>query len=475
MTDLLSHAAGGRVVVCNDEFFAAAENLLRNTDPVWKEGEFTDRGKWMDGWETRRRRDHGHDWCVLALGIPGMVERVTVDTSYFTGNYPEEFSLEASGADADDRVASSQWAELIPRTRLEGDTVARFDVDKPHRVTHLRLNIYPDGGVARIRVDGEPIPAIEDVCPGGAVDLASAMVGGRAVAVSDKHYSDPDNTLRPTPSAGMWDGWETRRRRGPGHDWAVFELGLPGMVEEIMVDTTHFKGNAPGFVSLGVSDDGGEWREVIGGAQVRADSLNRISLPDPAEARLVRLGIHPDGGVARFRVLGRPSAAAVGAKRILYLNALLDEEARRFFKTACPVSAWVGMMMEGRPYPHVDEVLAAADRAYEALDEGGWMEAFASHPRIGERGDETSSREQAGVDGAGRALLWELADVNTRYEEKYGFTYIVHASGKSAGEMLEIAKGRLDNTRDEELGIAAAEQRAITATRLRRMLCQQPT
>lgn len=475
MIDLVSHAAGGRVVDSNDEFFAAADNLLRNADPVWKDGEYTDRGKWMDGWETRRRRDQGHDWCLLALGIPGRVQRVTVDTSYFTGNYPEEFSLEANGAGDDDRTSSSRWVELIPPTRLQGDTVARFDVEDEHRVTHLRLNIYPDGGVARLRVEGEPIPSIKEVCPGGEVDLAAARVGGRAVAVSDKHYSDPGNMLRPTPAAGMWDGWETRRRRGPGHDWAVFELGLEGVVEAIVVDTTHFKGNAPGFVSLDISDDGREWSEAVGGARVRADSQNRISLAAPAEARLVRLGIHPDGGVARFRVLGRPGPDAAGAKRILYLNSLFEEETRRFFTSACAVDDWVAEMVEGRPYPGVRAVLSAADRAFDSLHDRGWLQAFASHPRIGERGDEASSREQAGVDGAGRALLRELADVNARYEEKYGFTYIVHASGKSAAEMLDIAKGRLDNNREEELTIAAAEQRAITATRLRRMLCQETT
>lgn len=474
MIDLLSHAAGGRVVECNDEFFAAADNVLRVTDPIAKD-EYTDRGKWMDGWETRRRRDRGHDWCVLALGIPGRIEKVVVDTSYFTGNYPEQFSLEGCGVGADDRVSTARWVELIPKTELSGDSVARFDVESPHRVTHLRLKIYPDGGVARLRVEGEPIPGMREVCPGGAIDLVSALVGGRAVSVSDQHYSDPANTLRPTPSAGMWDGWETRRRRGPGHDWAVFELGLRGRVEEVVVDTTHFKGNAPGFVSFDISGDGEVWNELIGGAQVRPDTTNRIAVPSPAEAGLVRLGIHPDGGVARFKVLGRPTREAAGEKRVHYVNALFEEEARRFFSTACPVDRWVTGMVERRPYSDVEELLTGAGSAFDSLDDRGWMEAFASHPRIGERGDETSVREQGGVDGAGRALLRELAEVNSRYEQKYGFTYIVHATGKTAGEMLDIAKARLDNSREEELAIAGDEQRAITATRLRRMLCQETT
>jgi allantoicase len=475
MIDLISHAAGGRVVGCNDEFFAVADNLLKTTDPVWRDGEYTDRGKWMDGWETRRRREPGHDWCVLALGIPGAVRRVTVDTSHFTGNYPDEFSLEATGVGFDDRVAAAVWEMLIPPTMLSGDSVASFQVDDPQRVTHLRLNIYPDGGVARLRVEGDPIPSMSGVCPGGLVDLVSALVGGAPVSVSDRYYSDPANTLRPTVSAGMWDGWETRRRRGPGHDWVVFRLGLAGVVEEVVVDTTHFKGNAPGFISLDVSDDGETWAGAIGRGAVRADAQNRIPLTEPAHAGQVRLGIHPDGGVARFRVLGRPDPRAAGEQRVLYLNSLFHEEAKRFFFTGCPVPGWVEHMMSGRPYQRVDDVLAAADRAFDNFEEKGWLEAFASHPRIGERGDDTSSREQLGVVGAGRAVLRDLAEVNARYEEKYGFTYIVHASGKSASEMLEIARTRLGNSREDEIGIAAEEQRAITATRLRRMLCQEPS
>jgi allantoicase len=473
MIDLLSQAAGGRVVGCNDEFFAPAENLLRNPDPVWRDGEYTDRGKWMDGWETRRRREPGHDWCVLALGIPGRVRRVAVDTSHFTGNYPEEFSLEATGSGSDDRLAGAAWELLIPPTKLSGDSVASFEVDDPHRVTHLRLNIFPDGGVARLRVEGEPLPSIREVCPGGPVDLVSAAVGGVAVSVSDRHYSDPANTLRPTAPAGMWDGWETRRRRGPGHDWAVFRLGLSGTIDEVVVDTTHFKGNAPGSVSLDVSDDGETWTAVIAGASVRPDASNRIRLSDPTPATLVRLGIHPDGGVARFRVLGRAAPTSAGETRVLYLNSLFEDEALRFFSAACSVPAWVGQMTSGRPYGEVDEVLAAAEQAFDSLDEQAWLDAFASHPRIGEKGDDTSAREQSGVAGAGRAVLRELAEVNTRYEEKHGFTYIVHASGKSASEMLEIAKSRLENSRPDELVIAAAEQRSITETRLRRMLCQE--
>jgi allantoicase len=472
MTDLISEAVGGSIVACNDEFFAEARNLLQVAEPVWKEGVYTDRGKWMDGWETRRRREPGHDWCVIALGIPGAVGTVTVDTSYFTGNYPESFSLDACGVGDDDRLDTADWVELIPLTPLAGDSVATLPVADHHRVTHLRLNIYPDGGVARLRVEGEPIPAMGLVCPDdGLVDLASCQVGGAATDASDMHYSPPSNMLRPTECGGMWDGWETKRRRGPGNDWAVFQLGLSGMVESVEVDTRFFRGNAPGWVSIHVSEDGSDWAEAVPRGEIVPDAINSIPLDSPAHARHIRLDIHPDGGVARLRVWGRPDRSAAVPIRLLYLNSLFEEEARRFFHTACASTAWVEEMTGSRPYPEAETVLARAETAFDSLTEDDWLEAFAGHPRIGERGDPVANREQSGAADAGDSVMAELARVNAAYEEAHGFTYIVYATGKTAEEMLGIARSRLGNSTGAEMANAAVEQRSITQTRLRRMLC----
>jgi allantoicase len=471
MTDLISSAVGGRIVSFNDEFFAEAANLLEASDPVSND-EYTDRGKWMDGWETRRRREPGHDWCIIALGIPGRIRSVTVDTSFFTGNYAEEFSLEACGADSDDLLDDAHWVEMIARTGLTGDSTASFEVTDPHRVSHLRLNIFPDGGVARLRVDGDPIPARDRVCPDeGPIDLASSLVGGTALEASDVHYSHPSNLLRPSGPAGMWDGWETKRRRGPGNDWATFRLGLPGMVQSVEVDTRYFKGNSPGWVSIHVSDDGETWEEVASMAGVIADSINPISLSRPAHAGFLRLDIHPDGGVARLRVLGHPDPDAAASLRLTYLNALFDEEARRLFRAACASPRWAEVMTASRPYTDAGAVLEAADATFDDLGEEDWLEAFAGHPRIGERGDAVADLEQSGTAEATGATLMALAETNQAYEDKFGFTYIVYASGKSAEEMLEIARQRISGTREQEVVAAAGQQRRITETRLRRMLC----
>jgi allantoicase len=466
MIDLISERVGGRIVACNDEFFAPAENLIRVNEPVAND-EYTDRGKWMDGWETRRRREPGHDWVIIKLGLPGRIRRVTVDTSFFTGNYPEYFSMEASGvADAE----QAEWVEIVPRSKLASSAVAEFMVDDPHRAELIRFNIYPDGGVARLRVDGIPIAALELVCPDGDVDLGLASVGGTVADASDVHYSHPSSLLRPTSSAGMWDGWETKRRRDDGHDWVVVRLGMRGTVDRLLIDTSHFKGNAPGWVSAELSDDEKTWTKVVDRESIEPDKMNFVAVGRIA-ASSVRLSIHPDGGMARLRILGTPDRTAAGARRIEYLNSLFGQAAVRFFYSTCASPAWVDDMIARRPFMTPAAVLDEAEIVFDSLNETDWLDAFAGHPRIGEHGDETSNSEQSGAASASRETIRDLIEVNREYEDKFGFTYIVYATGKTADEMLTIARARLDNDRETEIVNAAREQRRITATRLRRLVC----
>lgn len=476
--DLASARFGGEVVAFNDEFFAEASNLIKPEAPVWKQDAFTDRGKWMDGWETRRRREAGYDWCVVRLGLPGVINSVTVDTSHFTGNFPESFSLDGCGV-APERLDEAEWTELIARTELSGDSRATFEVPSTNRITHVRLNIYPDGGVARLRVDGDPIPAMDQVCPDdGLVDLAAATVGGRFVEASNTHYSTPDICLSPGEPLGMWDGWETARRRGPGNDWAVFDLGMEGEIHAVDVDTRHFKGNPPGWVDLDYVAADGEWQSACARMAVGPHCINRLDLTEPVSAKRIRLNIYPDGGVARLRVWGRPAPEVAGTLRLRYLNSLFPQEARAFFTTACSSKRWVDEMVAARPYDAVGGVLARAEEAFSVLTTDDWLEAFAAHPRIGEQrghqaaeGEAMSRREQSGVATAEASTVDQLAEVNRLYAEKFGFTYIVRAAGRSATEMLELARTRLENERSTEIEVAAEQQRQITRGRLRRMLC----
>jgi allantoicase len=323
-TDLVDVAAerlGGTVLLANDEFFAPKENLLRLSKPVWREGEYTDRGKWMDGWETRRRRTPGHDWCLIRLGVPAVLRGVVVDTSFFRGNYPEHCSLEACVADRSlDGVAlasaGTRWIEVLPRAPLRGDSENPFPIAHDAAVTHLRFNIYPDGGVARLRVYGEPVAPVE-LGPGTSADLAALTNGALVVACSDMFFGKSQSLIFPGRSTYMGDGWETRRRRGPGHDWIIVRLAARGVIERIEVDTDHFKGNAPESCSLEIRDSPGAapeglagdagWTTLLPRTPLEPDARYAADVSAPGPATHARLAIYPDGGIARLRLFGRVS------------------------------------------------------------------------------------------------------------------------------------------------------------------------
>ena len=329
-TDLIDLAAdrlGGAAILANDEFFAPKENLLRAAPAEWREGLYTERGKWMDGWETRRRRSPGHDWCIIRLGVPGIVRGVVVDTSFFRGNYPEHCSVDgcsAAGTPSGDALAGARWRELLPKTPLQGDTRNAIEVKDDSPVTHLRLNIFPDGGVARLRVHGEVVADWSSLARRGDVDLAAMENGGWVVVCSDMFFGHRQNLILPGRSTHMGDGWETRRRRGPGNDWTIVRLGRPGSIRRIEIDTDHFKGNAPGACSMSWCDapDASadalaapavvEWRELLARTDLQPHARHQFEreLTRVERATHVRLDIYPDGGVARLRVLGRPEVGA---------------------------------------------------------------------------------------------------------------------------------------------------------------------
>jgi allantoicase len=242
LIDLASEKLGGAVLFANDDFFAPKENLLKASEPIFIEGKYTDRGKWMDGWESRRRRTPGFDWCIIRLGLPGIIRGVVVDTSYFRGNYPEHCSLEGATfeglpTEADLLDEAVQWVALLPQVALSGDTRNQFPIAYGERITHLRFKIFPDGGVARLRVYGEVAPDWERLRRTGHIDLAAAENGALVLSCSDMFFGHRHNLIMPGRAANMSDGWETKRRRGPGHDWAIIKLARPGQIHAIEVDT----------------------------------------------------------------------------------------------------------------------------------------------------------------------------------------------------------------------------------------------
>jgi allantoicase len=321
--DLSAERFGGRVLAANDEFFAPKENLLKVAAPVWIADKYTDVGKWMDGWETRRRHAPGYDWCIVKLGFPGRIHGIVVDTAHFKGNYPDHCEIEACTADGDPKLekledTGTEWSILLPKSPLAGDTQNRFQISHANRVTHLRLKIYPDGGVARLRVHVEVIPDWTAIVrAGGEIDLAAVEHGGLVVDSSDMFFGSRNNLILPGRSTGMQDGWETRRRRGPGHDWCVIRLGAPGTVRRVEVDTSYFKGNFPESCSLegcsaphGVTDLNKlaalAWKTILPRKKLIADSLHvyENEIQNAGGATHARFHIYPDGGVARLRLFG---------------------------------------------------------------------------------------------------------------------------------------------------------------------------
>ena len=303
---------GSRVTYATDEFFGAKERIIGNTDPVFIDDKYDDHGKWMDGWESRRRREPGHDYCVIRLGVPGVIHGFDIDTTHFTGNYPPQASIEACVSDID--VPEEGWVELISKTDLAGDSHHYLDARDDTTFTHVRLHIYPDGGVARLRVFGEVRADFTDV--DGYVDLVAVEHGGRPIACSDEHYGSVHNLTAPGRGANMGDGWETARRRGPGNDWVIFALGQSSEIERAEIDTAHFKGNYPDRVSLEAamfdsddeaSNDSPKWQTLLPEARLKMDQQHYFdeALEKIGPVSHVRMSIYPDGGVSRVRLFGQ--------------------------------------------------------------------------------------------------------------------------------------------------------------------------
>lgn len=308
LVDLAAARLGGRAVAANDEFFAPKSNLLKAAKAVFVPEKYTARGKWMDGWETRRRRAPGHDWCVVRLGLRGVIKGFDVDTSFFVGNYPSHCAIEA-------RDGRGPWWEVLKRSPLKGGQSNFFAVEDLRPFTELRLNIFPDGGVARLRAYGQVVPAWPK--SKALVDLAAVGNGGVALLASDMFFSHPNNLLMPGRAKNMGDGWETKRRRGPGNDWVIIKLGWPGEVRRLEVDTNHFKGNYPDTCQvegvLAPEADAQElqsleWKTLLPQTKLKPHFRHFFERQLAARGPFSHLclSIYPDGGVSRFRVHGRP-------------------------------------------------------------------------------------------------------------------------------------------------------------------------
>jgi allantoicase len=386
LPDLASRALGGTVVHANDEFFAARDNLITAAPPTFAPATFGAKGQVYDGWETRRRREPGYDHAIVRLGAPGVIQGVVVDTAFFTGNYPPYASVEACGMEGypgPAELAAAEWTPIVARSALRGDARNLFPVTDRHRFTHVRLRIYPDGGVARLRVHGTVVPDPR-LFPDGVVDLAAMEYGGLVVGCSDMFYGSPQQLILPGLARVMGEGWETARRRDDGNDWVRVRLAAPGRVRLVELDTSHFKGNAPAAARLTGVDarvadpaDPAAWVEILPRTRLQPDTRHRFPVgfgpvvgglgpevggfgphvgglssdvggPGPRVGGLgpvvgslgpagagvgpavteVRLDVYPDGGMARMRLSGMIDPAGLAELRRAWRAALPPAHAR---------------------------------------------------------------------------------------------------------------------------------------------------
>lgn len=316
LINLADASLGAAALWANDEFFAAKDRMLNPAPPVSKPGTYDAHGQWMDGWETRRRREPGHDACVVKLAYRGAIRVLDLDTHFFTGNYPPQASVDATD-DPDPLADGARWTTILAQCALGGDRLNRFTIADARPWRALRLNLYPDGGIARLRAWGVVQADWSGVKDGEVVDLFAIERGGIALVANDQHYGHIRNLNRPGRGVNMGDGWETRRRREPGADWVIVKLGHPGTIREVEVDTAHFRGNFPDRVSLQaalVRDSSVDalpaasekWPILLPEQKLRADSVHRFAREVVALGPVshVRMTIHPDGGVSRLRLFG---------------------------------------------------------------------------------------------------------------------------------------------------------------------------
>lgn len=493
LLDLASETLGGRAVWSSDAFFASETNLVRACEPEWDADRYTDRGKWMDGWEPRRRRHPGHDTAIVQLGAKGAITAVNIDTRHFLGNHAPYASVDATTAPMDADAAHlrdhATWTPILDQVRLERGCPNVFTTRRFDGATHVRLHIYPAGGVARLRVFGQPAPAENtDQC-----DLLCADRGGRALACSDMFFSRMDNLIRPDEATDMGDGWETKRSPLPKQDWVILALSEPGRLDELLVHTRHFKGNYPTGVRIEglywpdapphALSKSTAWTPLCADAPLGPDRPHRLPVTATGPYTHLRMTILSDGGISRLRAYGRPEKRPPGPF-LDWLNSAPEAEVRAALTRCCGARRWVDGMLAARPFASNTHLQGMAEHVWWHLGDGDWLEAFDHHPRIGANLDALrekfgstatwSAGEQQSVASASDDVLQALAEGNRAYEARYGHIFIVCASGLSAAEMLARLTARMHTDPTHELRIAAGEQAKITALRIAKLQSAHP-
>jgi len=316
LIDLAQPRLGTKVIYKTDDFFASANRIISPTEPVFKVGIFDKHGKWMDGWESRRKRTAGHDYIIIKLGKPGTIKKVDVDTSHFNGNQPAMISIEGANSNSN-KINQLKWQPLLSKKKTKANSHHYFTVNSDKVFTHIKFNIFPDGGVARLRLYGSI--AKSSKLKNKKINLASLLDGSSVIACNNEHFGKAENILAPGKAKNMGDGWETRRRRGKGFDWLILNSLDGKEIDKIEISTHHFKGNFPSHCSLQAAylpnsknskqivKSSNTWKYLLKDAKLSANKVHvfKNNLMKKDKINFIKINIFPDGGISRFRIYGK--------------------------------------------------------------------------------------------------------------------------------------------------------------------------
>ena len=317
LIDLAQPRLGSKVIFRTDDFFASANRVINSLPPVFKEGLFDKNGKWMDGWESRRKRTSGHDYLIIKLGKPGSVSKVDVDTSHFNGNQPSMVSLEACYSKSNN-FKKFNWKTLIGKRKTKANSHHIFSSSSKKVFTHIKLNIFPDGGVARLRLYGNILKENNNL-KNKKINLAALLNGASIIACNNEHFGKAENILAPGKAKNMGDGWETRRRRDKGFDWLILNSIKGKKIDKIEISTHHFKGNYPSHCSLQAAyipnkksssiivKSSNKWKFLLKKVNLSANKTHKFNnkLMKNDKINYIRINIFPDGGISRFKIFGQ--------------------------------------------------------------------------------------------------------------------------------------------------------------------------
>ncbi|MBT3221011.1 MAG: allantoicase [Proteobacteria bacterium] len=479
--DLVARSNGGQLVVASDDFFAARENLIESGRGVHLPDRYSERGKWRDGWQTRQNHCAGHHWCIAEMALPGIVRGIDIDTNHFGPDSPLFASIDACCAEPSASPAQlceeENWQEILPQSPIKPNSHNLFGVVDSRLWTHIRLNIYPDGGVARLRVFGEGVFDAEQVPSGEPIDLLAAQNGGRALMSSDGFSARLNNLLSSNPAASSKDGWAPHRNRR-GEHFVIFALGTPGTLENIEVDTHHFANNCPrrcaidGLywpdASAGMLYRSSEWVEALTQKRISGHTQHNFThLAHEGPFTHIRLRFDPDGGFSRLRLWGHPNRLHPSADRLLgLLNNLTEDAAVSALQRSCGSPRWAQAVIDHRPFFSRTALLGIAENLWWKMSEADWKEAFSNEFAESSKWFEG---EQRGVKGSTDEATSALAEANQSYEAHFGYRFILCSADRTHEEILALLHQRLVNDPADEIRLAAAEQIKIVRTRLQNM------